>query len=107
MVNKDTEINPFNVFLRGKKVYTQLSTKVSDLWGFDNPTLYPLAAIDGTTRFYKIPVPFGLVESKQADPSKYSLRGEAGDIVSVDKNFQLTLIRKQKFLSLYPKIENR
>jgi hypothetical protein len=106
MIDIDAEINPYNVFLRGTTFYNKFSTRIGDVWGFDDPRNYKFIIEKEGVNYYKISVPFGLVESKQSNPSKYSYLGEPGDVVAIDRNFTFVYISKDKFNSYFPGILN-
>lgn len=101
----DVSINPYDIFIRQPRKYTLFSTFINNIWAFDDYKFFELKIKDNQASYYRITVPFAVLEAKQEDPSKYSFTGNTGDYLCVDSNENFTILTKDKFLINYPQFK--
>lgn len=85
------------------KVPRKLSVLSNSQWSFAQISSETLAYEDDTRKYYKVDVPFGIVDVNEEDPRNTMKRGKAGDFLSIDYNNVLGVVSKAQFDLLRPK----
>jgi len=96
---KDLQLE--DILNRKDKPLTRLSVYYNGRWSFatlENPT-----RTTSDQNFYLVSSPFGLIREGVTNPSKYAVKGKAGEYVSVDKQGRLALVRSDLWALLFPK----
>lgn len=87
------------------KVPTQLSKYIDAKWVFGGVSDKDLVKSTNESNYYRINTPFGLLDTAETDPSKTIGRGEAGDLLVIDRNNLLTIMSASNF-NLFFNIKN-
>lgn len=85
------------------EVPRRLSVYSENRWFFAQISSKTLAYEDSTRKYYKIDIPFGIVDVNQFDPRITMKRGKPGDFLSIDYNNVLGVVSKAQFDLLRPK----
>ena len=84
---KDTPLTRITVYFNGKWSFANLSS----------PTKYT-----EDQNFYLINYPFGLTKSNVLNPAHFSVKGDPGDYVSLDRQGALALVTASNYALLFP-----
>lgn len=89
------------VSVKRRRVPRNVSLYINGRWVFGSITQKSLVKTTPEAFYYKVNVPFGIVDNLEKDPAMTIGRGEAGDYLLVDVNNLLSIMSDKDYRKIF------
>jgi len=97
---KDLQLS--DIFQKASEITTKISVYEDGEWRFISLDPFSNIKTFQNQTFYRINQVFGLLRQEVSDPSKFSVKGEAGQFVGVSPSGRLYKLTVEEYKSIFP-----